>query len=108
MTQHSEPYLPAGLPIPDPGDKSKYLTNIVDASTNLARMVHHAAAQRKFPLVMGGDHSVAIGSIAGMSSYFRQSDQKLGLIWVDAHADMNTPDSSPSPAKPSLPTNHAA
>src|SRR3989449_11402028 len=49
----------ARLPIPDPGDKSKYLTNIVDASTNLARMVHHAAAQRNFPLVMRGHHSTA-------------------------------------------------
>ena len=50
----------------------------------------------KFPLVLGGDHSVAIGTVAGMSQHFRKAGQKLGLIWIDAHADMNTPGHSPS------------
>ncbi len=48
------------------------------------------------PLVLGGDHSVAIGTVTGMSSHFRKRGEKLGLIWIDAHADMNTPESSPS------------
>src|SRR5262245_61230934 len=86
----------ARLPVPDSRDKHKYLPSIADASTKLAGIVSDAAAQGKFPLVMGGDHSVAIGSIAGMSSCFRQRNQKLGLIWVDAHADMNTPEISPA------------
>ena len=86
----------ARLPVPDSRDKHKYLPNIVDASNKLAAIVHNAASQGKFPLVMGGDHSVAIGSIAGMASCLRQRNQKLGLIWVDAHADMNTPEISPS------------
>ncbi len=59
-------------------------------------MVLKSAEQGRVPLVLGGDHSVAIGTIAGMSSYFRKQGKKLGLIWIDAHADMNTPDSSPS------------
>jgi arginase len=46
--------------------------------------------------VMGGDHSIAIGTVSGVAEYFRDSQQEVGLIWVDAHADMNTPDSSPS------------
>jgi arginase len=49
-----------------------------------------------FPLVLGGDHSIAVGTVAGLSRHYRAQNQKLGLIWVDAHADMNTPETSPS------------
>jgi arginase len=53
--------------------------------------------EREFvPLVLGGDHSVAIGTVTGVSRYFRERGQRVGLIWLDAHADMNTPDTSPS------------
>ncbi len=48
------------------------------------------------PLVLGGDHSVAVGTAGGVSRHFRQQGKKVGLIWLDAHADMNTPESSPS------------
>ena len=48
------------------------------------------------PVVLGGDHSIAIGTVSGVSEYFRDQEQSIGLIWVDAHGDMNTPDSSPS------------
>jgi arginase len=48
------------------------------------------------PLVLGGDHSVAVGTVAGVSRYHRARNEKIGLIWIDAHADMNTPGSSPS------------
>jgi arginase len=47
-------------------------------------------------LILGGDHSIAIGSISGFASYCRKRDKKPGLIWFDAHADMNTPETSPS------------
>jgi arginase len=59
-------------------------------------MVEKAATEGRVPLVLGGDHSVAIGTVAGMSSFFRKQHRKMGLIWIDAHADMNTPESSPS------------
>ena len=48
------------------------------------------------PLVLGGDHSVAVGTVGGVSHHFRQQGKKVGLIWLDAHADMNTPETSPS------------
>jgi arginase len=48
------------------------------------------------PIVLGGDHSIAIGTVSGVAAHFRSKGQKLGLIWVDAHADVNTPQSSPS------------
>jgi len=46
--------------------------------------------------VLGGDHSIAIGTVAGVSEHFRARDQNVGLVWIDAHADMNTPESSPT------------
>jgi len=48
------------------------------------------------PLVLGGDHSVAIGTVSGMARHFQKANRKMGLIWIDAHADMNTPATSPS------------
>jgi arginase len=77
-------------------ESARYLQQIARTCTRLMEMVEHAADQAKVPLVLGGDHSVAIGTIAGMANHFRKSGRKLGLIWIDAHADMNTPESSPS------------
>ncbi len=55
-----------------------------------------ACKQGKVPLVLGGDHSVAVGTVSGVSRALRAKRQSLGLIWIDAHADMNTPETSPS------------
>ncbi|MGH6960125.1 MAG: arginase, partial [Dongiaceae bacterium] len=46
--------------------------------------------------VLGGDHSIAIGTVAGVADFYRQKGKKIGLIWLDAHADMNTPETTPS------------
>src|SRR5262249_7321790 len=62
----------------------------------LADLVEKAADERRVPLVLGGDHSVAVGTVTGMSRLFRRRNQRIGLLWIDAHADMNTPESSPS------------
>jgi arginase len=82
--------------LPEGAAQSKYLPQIAAACLRLARMVEAAADHGKVPLVLGGDHSVAIGTVAGMSRHFRKQKKKLGLIWIDAHADMNTPETSPS------------
>jgi arginase len=82
--------------LPEGPAHAKYLTQIAAACLRLAKMVEAAADQGKVPLVLGGDHSVAIGTVAGMSRHFRKQKKKLGLIWIDAHADMNTPETSPS------------
>jgi arginase len=71
-----------------------YLPQIAEACTRLAKMVEKLAAQRKAPPVLGGDHSVAVGTVAGMSRHFQKNKKTLGLIWIDAHADMNTPRTS--------------
>ena len=76
--------------------RARYLPQIAASCLRLAQLVERAAGQAKAPLVLGGDHSVAIGTIAGMSRHLKRQKQKLGLIWIDAHADMNTPQTSPS------------
>lgn len=81
---------------PEPGNKLKYLKEIAAACEELARRVDGILESGSLPLVLGGDHSIAIGSISGFSSYCRKKNQTPGLIWFDAHADMNTPETTPS------------
>jgi arginase len=76
--------------------EARYLPQIAHTCERLAEMVEKAAGTGRVPIVLGGDHSVAVGTVSGMSQYFRQTNRKMGLIWIDAHADMNTPASSPS------------
>jgi arginase len=87
---HQPESLPTGPP------RSRYLPQITDTCRRVAAFVEKAAIQGKAPLVLGGDHSVAIGTVSGMSRFLRAKRQSLGLIWIDAHADMNTPRTSPS------------
>ena len=81
---------------PEGDPHAKYLDLIASACGTLAGRVSEALAQGHLPLVLGGDHSVAVGTVSGVSNYFRARGEKTGLIWLDAHADMNTPGSSPS------------
>src|ERR1019366_7422937 len=72
------------------GDRhAKFLPQIAAACGELATQVHSAMERGCVPLVLGGDHSVAIGTVTGVSRYFRERGQRVGLIWLDAHADMN-------------------
>src|ERR1019366_3783552 len=48
------------------------------------------------PLVLGGDHSLAAGSVSGVAEFYRRRGEKIGVLWIDAHSDINTPDTSPS------------
>jgi arginase len=81
---------------PEPGDKLKYLTEISAACLELAQKVEGILAAGELPLVLGGDHSIAIGSLSGFAAYCRSRNETAGLIWFDAHADMNTPETTPS------------
>ena len=75
---------------------ARFLAEIAASCGRLARMVEKVAGDGKFPIVLGGDHSIALGTIAGMSKHYRKKKQRIGVIWIDAHADMNTPQTSPS------------
>ena len=76
--------------------KAKYLKPIVKACNKLAAEVEAISAAGDFPLVLGGDHSIALGSIAGISATAKKQNQTLGVLYVDAHGDFNTPETSPS------------
>lgn len=81
---------------PSGPENAKYLSQIAKTCAKLAEMVERVLESDKFPLVLGGDHSVAVGTVSGVSHVFRKRGEKIGVIWIDAHADMNTPESSPS------------
>jgi arginase len=76
--------------------QAKYLKEIADACVLLANLTKQAFERGRTPLVLGGDHSIAVGTVSGMSEAFRHQGKTLGLLWFDAHADMNTPQTSPS------------
>jgi arginase len=76
--------------------RAHFLPQIAEAAEELARMVEAALEDGWLPLILGGDHSIAIGSVAGLASFYRKRDQKVGIIWLDAHTDINTPETSPS------------
>ncbi|RPI26961.1 MAG: arginase [Acidobacteria bacterium] len=73
-----------------------YLEEISQACRRLADRVCRALSEDRLPLVLGGDHSIAAGSVAGTASFHRGRGERIGLIWIDAHTDLNTPESSPS------------
>ncbi len=81
---------------PKPGEKLKYLAEIHDACERLAAAVEGIVEAGVLPITIGGDHSIAIGSIAGVVKAFRRRKEDLGLIYFDAHADMNTTETTPS------------
>lgn len=76
--------------------RAKYLQEIARAVSVLSRKVERALEKGHLPLILGGDHSIAIGSISGVSKFCRDNKKKLGVLWVDAHGDINTPETSPS------------
>jgi len=76
--------------------KLKYLPEIVRRCTALGMKVERILEGKEFPLILGGDHSLAIGTIAGIASFCRKQKKKLGVLWIDAHGDMNTDETSPS------------
>lgn len=76
--------------------RARYLKEIARASTIVARNTEAIMGKGHFPLVLGGDHSIAVGSVSGIASFAKKKRKKVGLLWVDAHGDMNTPATSPS------------
>lgn len=77
---------------PERADKLRNLKEVVEANRKLAKVVDEEINKDRFPLVLGGDHSIAIGSFAGISKHY----DNLGVIWYDAHGDINTVETSPS------------
>lgn len=76
--------------------RARFKDEILTVCTQLANNTREALAAGEWPLVIGGDHSIAMGTVSGISAHLKESGQKLGLIWFDAHGDMNLPGTSPS------------
>ena len=76
--------------------KARFLPEISAAAIELESMVEGALNEGALPVVLGGDHSIAIGSAAGVAAFYRNRGEKIGIIWLDAHTDINTPDTTPS------------
>jgi arginase len=82
---------PEALSVQD--ERARFLPEILEACAGLAALVHDVVQQASVPLVLGGDHSIAMGTLAGLRS---AAGQPGGVVWIDAHGDLNTPESSPS------------
>ncbi len=76
--------------------KLRYLKEVLKTSQTLAEIVEEELNKGNFPLCIGGDHSMALGTIAGIAAHCRKEKKSFGVIWIDAHADMNTDQTTPS------------
>jgi arginase len=83
------PSRPAGV-----ADNPKYLPEILESARNIASSLKPIIDSGTLPVILGGDHSIAIATFSAISAYFRENGSEVGLIWFDAHADINTPESS--------------
>src|SRR5476651_121750 len=75
---------------------AKYLKEITATCTKHAELVLKTLEAGQVPIALGGDHSVAAGTVSGVAEFYRRQNQRVGLIWIDAHTDINTPETSPS------------
>jgi arginase len=87
-----------GVPVPEsrePKDpRARFLGEIAHCCRRLRQRVERILEQDAFPLVIGGDHSIAVGTVAAISSFHHRRGESVGLLWFDAHGDMNTPQTS--------------
>ena len=71
-------------------------TSRLSRAAILARKIERIMGLGHFPLVLGGDHSIAVGTVSGIAAHAQLKDQRVGLLWIDVHGDINTPETSPS------------
>jgi arginase len=77
-------------------ESARYLNEITETCARTAEAVVKTLEEGMTPLVLGGDHSLAAGSVSGVAEFYRSRGQKIGVLWIDAHGDINTPETSPS------------
>ncbi len=82
--------------VPRIDNRAPYLPEIALVVGKLALKVEAVLDEGTIPVILGGDHSIAVGSVAGLAAYYRKRQEAVGIIWLDAHTDINTPDTSPS------------
>jgi arginase len=87
-------------------DRARFKEEILEVCTQLADLAQDVIAAGEWPLVIGGDHSIAMGTVSGVAAHLKQNKQKLGLVWFDAHGDMNLPGTSPTGNVHGMPLAH--
>jgi arginase len=96
LAREEDIFVPAMETRPLEDSKARYKPQILSVCTELAGRVKELMDDSEFPLVIGGDHSIAMGTVAGAAAHYRDRGEEMGLIWFDAHGDMNIPGVSPS------------
>ena len=96
VTDHGNVEIVKPNRIADQNENPKYLPEILASCKNMASSLDEILGSGSIPLILGGDHSIAIGTVSGIASHFREENKDIGLIWFDAHADINTPETSQS------------
>ena len=82
--------------VAEAAENPKYLKEMLASCKNMANDIKQILEDDAIPVILGGDHSIAIGTFSAISSYFKSQEKEIGLIWFDAHADINTHETSPS------------
>ena len=80
--------------IADPAENPKYVAEMAESFRNISTSLGQLLADGATPVILGGDHSIAIGTFSALSAFYQKQEQEIGLIWFDAHADINTPETS--------------
>lgn len=80
----------------DGGGHPKHLAEMLASSENIIAKLNDILVAGEFPIILGGDHAIAIPTFSAIANHYKQQGTEIGLIWFDAHADINTPETSPS------------
>lgn len=93
-------------PLEDSTEKPKFLTEMLLSVDRIVPAIKNILVLDETPIILGGDHSIALATFSAIQSHFRAKGGEVGLIWFDAHADMNTPETSPSGNLHGMPLAH--
>ncbi len=86
--------------------KARYADEISQVLKRLSTQVGQVLKDGEIPIVLGGDHSIAMGTVAGVAEHYQAQGKKIGIVWLDAHADINTPDTTVSGNVHGMPVSH--
>lgn len=96
VTDHGDAEIITPTRIAHSEENPKYLPEMLASAQNISKKLKGILNNGEMPIILGGDHSIAIGTFSAIASHFREKGEDVGLIWFDAHSDINTPESSPS------------
>ena len=96
VTEHGDAEIIKPNRLPREGENPKFLDEMIRSCANIEKALAPVLENDEIPVILGGDHSIAIGTFSAISSFYHGRGEDIGLIWFDAHADINTPETSGS------------